>query len=363
MLHQRSEYASCRRGNGHRPRRRLFLRRLSIARLRPTFATLGLLTLGLLSAKPAVAQPASVSLSSEQSRQSIQWLADQLVRHIPRTIDGDDDWGDTKAIWSGVKVRRDGWNIKTNRRHKDVNHGRWVRYQIDLPPIVSPQGDGVKGDSSWVVIHWVTPVRSFVPADQQSVIASPIASTSLPSFRSDVPGQLELNSARGVVTGVSTDTTPSRIDSSESPDSSGAINAWRMAASIATPADFYVRLQRWNRGLQVYSVSVRGKMSLSLKVQATISMQADFSEVPPAMQLITEVEKASISIDRFEVDRISKIGGDVAEELGDLAENTIGKVWLRKENKRLVSRLNQAIERNHDEMRWSMTDWFAQLTH
>ena len=181
------------------------------------------------------------------------------------------------------------------------------RYHIDLPK-TEPDGKAIP-----VVIHSVTPVRSFVEAPVSAL--------------------------------------PSTL-----------INAWRIDSSISTPANFYVRVQRWNLGVQAYSISVRGKMNLSMRVKNTLAMRADFSEVPPAMRLEVNVETASISIDRFEVERISKIGGDVAEELGDLAENTIGKIWLRKENKRLVHRLNSTIEKNRDDLRWSMADWLALLS-
>src|SRR6056297_585545 len=61
-----------------------------------------------------------VSLSRDQTRESVSWLAGQLMLHAPRRIEGDDDWGNTKQVWSGVKVRADGWKIKTHRRQRDL---------------------------------------------------------------------------------------------------------------------------------------------------------------------------------------------------------------------------------------------------
>jgi hypothetical protein len=60
-------------------------------------------------------------------------------------------------------------------------------------------------------------------------------------------------------------------------------------------------------------------------------------------------------------DAITDVLEHVAEELGDLAENTIGKVWVRKENARLARRLNESIRKNRDDLRWSMASWFGQL--
>lgn len=258
---------------------------------------------------PQISSPSpSASISPTQARSSIQWLAGQMMRHVPLTITGDDDWGDTKEIWAGVKVRREGWKLKTNRRKKELRHGRWVRYEIQLPPLVQPDSTG-RIVTDQIQIQSVTPVRGDPRIEHQSI----------------------------------------------------DINAWRIAADAKTPAKFTIRVERWNFGLKLYSVEIIGNMKVSMKVASTLAMQPDFSEVPPAMQLLVNVEDASLSIDRFEVERISKLGGDVAEELGDLAENTIGKVWVRKENARLAERLNKSLQKNRDDLRWSMADWLGQL--
>ncbi|TWU03592.1 hypothetical protein [Neorhodopirellula pilleata] len=239
----------------------------------------------------------TASISPVQARQSFQWLANQMIRHIPPTITGDDDWGNTKEVWAGVRVRRDGWKLKTNRRKKELRHGRWVQYRINLPHLAKPTMANETIDES-VEIRSVTP----------------------------------------------------------------DLHRWRIEAAARTPADFSVRVERWNLGFQLYSIEISGKMTLSLTTILTLAVQPDWSEVPPAMQLNADIEQAALKIERFEVERISKIGGDVAEEIGDLAEHTIGKVWMRKENERLASRLNHAISKNHDDLRWSMSDWITGLT-
>lgn len=242
--------------------------------------------------------PQTASISPGQAQESFQWLAGQMVRHIPQTISGDDDWGNTKEVWAGVRVRRDGWKLKTNRRKKELRHGRWIRYQIELPDVAS---------------------------GRESATPQPIDSVEIQSVTPD-------------------------------------LRAWRIDAVARAPADFSVRMERWNLGVQLYSIEIRGKMTVSMRTVLTLSIRPDWSEVLPAMQLDANVEQATLAIERFEVDRISKIGGDVAEEIGDLAEHTIGKIWIRKENSRLVARLNRTIGENQADMRWSMIDWIHGLT-
>lgn len=256
-------------------------------------------------------------MTPEQTRRSVQWLADQLMLHVPRTIEGDDDWGKTKKVWAGIKIHRDGWELKTKRRWRHLRHGRWVRYEILLPPPTVA----------------LRPSRSLFN-----------------EFESDEPDRTGNSIADAIeihqVTAVMTPAGARR---------------WQVEVSVSTPAEFAVRVERWNLGGQWYSIEISGKMTLHLRTTLTMALQADFAEVPPAMQLDVEIENASLAVSRFEVERISKLGGDVAEEIGDLAEKTIGKIWLRKENARLTARLNKAIARNHDSLRWSMADWIAQL--
>lgn len=55
-----------------------------------------------------------------------------LLEHLPRTYENAKKWGLTKPRWNGVSVSRDGLNIKTKRKWKEVNHGTWSRYQAWL---------------------------------------------------------------------------------------------------------------------------------------------------------------------------------------------------------------------------------------
>ena len=237
-------------------------------------------------------------MSVEQSRQTIQWLADRLMTHIPPTIDGDSHWGDTKSVWAGVKIRRDGLKLSTKRRRRELRHGRWIRYQIQLP-----------------VANQTGKPRSAVPATIHSL--TPVIATD------------------------------------------GSVGRWGVDSTIKTPAKFDVRVERWNLGVQWFSVQITGDMTLELDTKTRIGAQPDYSEVPPAIALVADVDNATLRVPYFEVNRISKLGGDVAEELGDLAEETILKLWLKSENKKLADKLNRAIEKNRDDMRWSMMDWFT----
>jgi hypothetical protein len=51
-----------------------------------------------------------------------------IVEHAPRSYEKYDGWGRTVEITSGLDVRRDGLQIRTHRRHRQVYHGTWKHY-------------------------------------------------------------------------------------------------------------------------------------------------------------------------------------------------------------------------------------------
>ena len=237
----------------------------------------------------------SLSLTPQQARSSVQWLAAVALKKLPRTLDGDRDWGDTKRVWSGVRVKRDGWKLKTHRRYREVEHGRWIRYAVTLP-------DPNAGNAPAVVIHQAIPVDDPLSGDQR----------------------------------------------------------WRIDSTISAVMKFKARIQRWNLGARIYSLTVSGEMQVRLATSASMGFFADYGEVPPALVIDPKVERAHLELERFEVNRVSHIGGDAAEHWGDLMEEILVERLVRKQNDKLVPKLNRAIEKERDDLRFSLAQWFEQ---
>jgi hypothetical protein len=235
-----------------------------------------------------------VWISEAQARSSVQWLASLALRRLPRTVEGDKGWGETKRVWSGVKMRLDGLQLKTHRRFREVEHGRWVKYHVQLPPPDSPY-------AATVQVHRVVPVIDSVAGDQR----------------------------------------------------------WNIDSSIATPMTFEARIQRWNLGVRVYSVTVTGVMRVRLRSQASIGLTPDYAEIPPAMRIDPRIEQAQLELESFEVDRVSHVGGDVAEQWGEVIQEVLVERLIRAQNARLVSKLNESIDKDRDGLRISISDWLG----
>lgn len=83
------------------------------------------------------------SVPAAQSRQPFdadlalnELITHMVLRHLPHTWSRDKDWGHQQERWDGIKWKLDGWQVKTKRRKKSVNHGTWKKYSATL---IDPQ--------------------------------------------------------------------------------------------------------------------------------------------------------------------------------------------------------------------------------
>lgn len=76
---------------------------------------------------------ASEALDSFTPTGESQALITDIVRdNIPHEYEKSKHWGNTKEVFAGWKVEREGLKIETRRRWKQVNDGTWQRYKISL---------------------------------------------------------------------------------------------------------------------------------------------------------------------------------------------------------------------------------------
>ncbi len=231
----------------------------------------------------------TLQVTSAQAKDSIQWLATKASKHIPRTLSGDKNWGDTKRVWAGVKMRMDGFKLRTKRRYRDLEQGRWIKYEVTLP---------------------------------------------------DVPPAIKI-----------TDVSPS-IDATTGEQS------WTITSSVVSPMEFEARVQRWNLGVKLFSVTVRGQARIRLNSTLSVGFHANYGEIPPGLVIAPSVQKAELVMEHFEVDRVSKIGGDVAEQWGELLEDILIERLVKRQNEKLVGKLNKSIDKERDDLKLSLSEWF-----
>lgn len=124
---------------------------------------------------------------------------------------------------------------------------------------------------------------------------------------------------------------------------------------IRALVDLTARISQWTRGVQLFSFSAEGWTDVELELEARVSTAADWSEVPPAMVIRPEVLAVRVTIHELQLDRVSKLGGEFSQQLGQLARNTIEEK-IRERESGLVERLNRKIGEQADRLRFSVRD-------
>ncbi len=80
----------------------------------------------------AAYQATKDALPADVTEQLYDALSELVAASIPPTYENEKNWGQTKRIYAGIKLRPEGLKLETERRWKEVNHGSWERYRVDL---------------------------------------------------------------------------------------------------------------------------------------------------------------------------------------------------------------------------------------
>lgn len=133
----------------------------------------------------------------------------------------------------------------------------------------------------------------------------------------------------------------------------GASDATVVVLEFVTPLTLSARQSQWQRGVQLYSLSVEGWAQVSLQVECELKLRVERSREganrESRLVIDPRVRQANLTLHEFRIDRISKVGGEVAQQLGRWAEKELQQE-LRQRSEELVSRINQQIDRHRERL-------------
>lgn len=118
------------------------------------------------------------------------------------------------------------------------------------------------------------------------------------------------------------------------------------------------RIAEWRRDVQLFSISAQGEARVRLTVQCQLAMRLDPRKLPPDLVLAPKVHAADLQIDEFHIDRISKVGGDIAEEIGRGMRRALEEK-LAEDRTELADKFNRQIAKNQEKLRLSLHDALA----
>ena len=131
----------------------------------------------------------------------------------------------------------------------------------------------------------------------------------------------------------------------------------KMAFDVYIAANLKIdgRQAKWVKGVQLYNVSIDGKARVNLKATIELYTLMELTKFPPDLVFRPEAQAVDISIEDFRIDRISKVGGEVAQHITRLARGAI-EDRLEKEEAKTVKKLNAEFSKNADKLKLSLHD-------
>lgn len=131
----------------------------------------------------------------------------------------------------------------------------------------------------------------------------------------------------------------------------------RARFSVAASGDLVVfaRFSHWERGVQLFSVGVDADARVTMNLTCEAGLRTGKSLIP-SIGVELKVLQADLQIHRFRLHRLSNIRGPVAREIGRGVEYFL-KRYLKKNQHKLVQKLNKSIEKKKDRLEISLGRW------
>jgi hypothetical protein len=99
---------------------------------------------------------------------------------------------------------------------------------------------------------------------------------------------------------------------------------------------------------------------LKVKLRGTVGFSVDYTEIPPAFAVEPLVQHVALHLDSFKVQRISDLGGELAQGWGEVIEALLLERLVEKQGDRCKQKINASIEKHRSELRISLSDWLSQ---
>jgi hypothetical protein len=125
--------------------------------------------------------------------------------------------------------------------------------------------------------------------------------------------------------------------------------------SLAAKLQAHARLEEWQRGLRLLSISADAAADVELDVAFEMTTELDASKLPPDLVLKPVATAADVRLVQFKLQRVSKAHGPIIRELGDGLEDIL-QHHLADRRDELTKKINISIAKNSDALRLSLHD-------
>lgn len=128
---------------------------------------------------------------------------------------------------------------------------------------------------------------------------------------------------------------------------------------FASRLRFDARQAKWVKGVQLYSVSAEGHGKVRLVVSCELAIDMDITQFPPQLIFRPTVKSADLVVDEFRIDRVSKLGGEFAQQITRAARKHLDEEIAEKEIE-LVQKINTKLAEKQEDFKLSVGDSLKQ---
>lgn len=115
------------------------------------------------------------------------------------------------------------------------------------------------------------------------------------------------------------------------------------------------RQSKWVKGVQLYSFSAQGHTKVRMVVGVELGVTMDINNFPPDLVFVPVAKQANLVVDEFRIDRVSKAGGEFAQQVTKGVRKSLDDKLAEKQ-KELVEKINKEFAKNQSKLRLSVAD-------
>ena len=130
----------------------------------------------------------------------------------------------------------------------------------------------------------------------------------------------------------------------------------RVVTQITAPLKLFGRISEWCRDVQLISISADADATIELNVSCDIQVILNPLKIPPDVEFRPTVTDATVLLRDFEVHRISRLHGPIAELLGKGIREVLDN-RLEDYREKLVVKMNSEITKQKGKLKLSLQDW------
>ncbi|HMO13912.1 MAG TPA: hypothetical protein PKD64_10010 [Pirellulaceae bacterium] len=115
------------------------------------------------------------------------------------------------------------------------------------------------------------------------------------------------------------------------------------------------RHAKWFKGVQQYSVSIEGEAVVRLSLRCELGIDFVFRHGRANVVFSPVAKQAAIQLDEFKIHRVSKLGGEFAQQVTKGARSILDKK-IEEHEEKLVEKINAQIDKKRDRLTISLND-------